>query len=197
MSLKTTLFLALFLAQAAFAYSGSFATMPALPGGPATNTITNFDIDTRTNNPQTINTNLDYVYQVIIETSTPEKSNLLITENPSSGQQAPGSFSFTVPQRIQDALVSATIYFWGPNQETLTIEHVHQGTTTEYLTATKASPETTDGQGRILWMITTTSFSEFIPQGTPSREPDNTPFIIYSASILLASASALALFRTK
>ena len=196
MRVKILILMLLFIPNA-FAYSGSFATIPSLPGGPTSNTITQFEINTKTDNPQTIYSNLDYVYQIIIQTSTPVKSTLLITENPSSGQQAPGSFAFSVPQPVQDALTSATIYFWGPNQESLTIEHVHQGITTEQLTATQVSPQTTDGQGRILWTITTTSFSEFIPTGLPQTPRSNTPFIIYAAAVLLASASALVLLRTK
>lgn len=191
------LVLTLALAMAAQAYSGAFASSPPLPGGPSSNTVTNFDIDTRNgNNPDTIDTNLDYVYRVIIESATPLKSNMLITENPSSGQSNPGSFSFSVPQRMQDELVTATIYFWGPDQPTLTIDHIHQGELSETLTAARADPPQTDAQGRVLWVITTTSFSEFIPHGSGAPPRSNLPFIIYAALVMLASTSAIVLFRT-
>ncbi len=197
MRTATLIIIAALLATASHAYSGAFASTPPLAGGPNSNTVTNFDIDTRNgNNPATINTNLDYVYQVIIESATPLKSNMLITENPSSGQSNPGSFSFSVPQRMQDELVTATIYFWGPNQATLTIDHIHQGDLTETLTATRTEPPQTDAQGRVLWVITTTSFSEFIPTGNGTPPKDNLPFAIYTALVILASTSAAILFRT-
>ncbi|RJP56761.1 MAG: hypothetical protein C4541_11565 [Candidatus Auribacter fodinae] len=181
----------------AFAYSGGFATSPPLLGGPSSNTITNFDLDTREDNPQTIVTNLDFVQRVIIETATGIKSHILITENPSSGQLSPGSFSFTVPQKVQDELVRATIYFWGPDQETLLVDHIHQGQTTEQIAAVRAAPEQTDAQGRVLWVITTTSFSEFIPLGTTEAQDRNIiPFVIYAALIALATLSAIVLLRT-
>ena len=181
------------LACPVFSYSGGFAVVPPLAGGPGSNTVSNFDIDTRVTNPQTIVTNLNYVQQVIIQTSTPERGNLLITENPSSGQIDPSSFSFSVPQKIQDALVSATVYFWGPDQPTLLMTHVHQGVATEVLTATRVSPEQRDAQGRVLWTFTTTSFSEFIMVQKPPRPI--TPFVVYLALILVASASSIALFK--
>ncbi|MBI4146149.1 hypothetical protein HY489_02310 [Candidatus Woesearchaeota archaeon] len=186
------------IATSVTAYSGSFATTPPLPGGPNSNTVTNFDVDTRNgNNPQTLQTNLNYVYQIIIQTTTPITSNLLITENPSSGQSGDGSFSFTVPQRLQDELVQATIYFWGPDQATLTVDHVHQGQTTETLTAARAEPPQTDAQGRVLWVITTTSFSEFFPNGVPAPIRDNAPFYTYMAIVAIAALSATLLFKTE
>jgi len=68
--------------------------------------------------------------------------------------------------------VEATIYFWGPAEEdSFEVEHIHANKVTSILTATKVSPETLDENGRALFVMTTTSFSDFYVGGQPGPRP--------------------------
>jgi hypothetical protein len=147
----------LILTKPAAAYTGSIAIFPALTDGPDHTTITNIDIDTESQNPVRVTTNLNYVQSIVIETNPPVDTHLLIKEYPSGESVA---FSFIVNQPFQDALVSATIYFWGPDVDSLQISHDHNGIITP-ISATKIQPVEKNAENNILWSFTTTSFSDF------------------------------------
>lgn len=180
------------LTSVAHAYTGSFAVSPAIPGGPGKNTVESYDIDTRVTNPQTIIADHYYVYSVVLQLNTADTAKLLITED-ASRQGGDLAFSFTVPQRIQDELVSATIYFWAPDVPSLTITHVH-GSVSSPITATKVSPQVNGLNGNVLWSMTTTSFSDFYSGAQPSSSPKEFP-IAPLVILALASVSACVLLR--
>lgn len=138
------------------AYTGSFAVMDPIPGGPAHTTVTNFALDTRTTNPQFLLTDLDYVYSVSVQTGSGQVGPFLIKEESGSDP----AFSFTVPQKINDDLVQAVITIWAPDTPTLSITHVHKGTPV-VVEASKVGDGQADASGNVLWQFTVTSFSEF------------------------------------
>ena len=144
--------------NSSLAYTGTYGILPPPVGGPGSVTVTNFDIDTKANNPQTIPINLYFVQSIVIETNPEIKSNLLIKEYPEGSAQA---FDIIVPQPAQDALVQAVVYVWAPDAETLVVQHEHQGEPTIYENANKVLPEISDGSGNVLWSFTVTSFSSF------------------------------------
>jgi len=174
------------------AYTGSFIFSPALTGGPSTKTTTMFDVDTVTSNPQEIITDLEFVYKIVIETSTGETGPLHVKEYPDGDDPA---WDIIVPKKINDALVKATIYFWAPDSmsDTMTIIHEHTGEPDVFLTAYKVSPTVTDSSGRILWYFETTSFSTFYANKKPERE-HRIPYVTL-AILTLLSASACILLR--
>lgn len=184
----------LLLLPAVDAYTGSFAFSPALPGGPATKTTTMFDVDTETSNPQTIVTDLNFVYKIVIETVSGQTGPLHVKEYPDGDDPA---WDIIVPKKINDDLVKATIYFWAPDStsSTITIIHQHTGEPDETLTATKVSPTVTDSSGRILWVFETSSFSSFFVNKKPEEHHD-IPYI-YISLLLFFSLSACILLRKK
>ena len=175
-------------------YTGSFAFSPALTGGPATKETTMFDVDTETTNPQTIITDLDYVYKIVIETVSGQTGPLHVKEYPEGEDPA---WDIIVPKKINDDLVKATIYFWAPDStsSTMTVVHHHTGEPDTYLTAYKVSPTVTDSSGRILWYFETTSFSSFFVNKKP--ESDRGIPYLYISLLLFFSLSACILLRKK
>jgi len=188
------LFLVLFIfgfTNNCLAYSGGYGILPALINGPDKKEMNKFDITTDLTNPQTIVTDLTYIYQVTIATSTPESGNLMIIENPTGDEE---SFSFSVPKKIQDSMLWAEILFWAPNTETLSVTHVHNSGDPKILTGTKIEPVTPNANGDVLWSITTTSFSEFYLSAMATDYQKNWP--TFSLILLIiCSASAVILFR--
>lgn len=140
------------------AYTGSIGVFPALTDGPNHVTVTNIDINTESQNPAWVTTNLNYVQSVVIETNPPVNTHLLIKEYPSGDTVA---FSFIVNQPFQDALVRATVYFWGPDVASLQIYHQHSGAPDELINATKIEPVQRNADNNVLWSFTTYSFSDF------------------------------------
>ncbi len=182
-------------ASLVYAYTGSFAFTPPLPGGPISNDITNFNVDFTAYETEIIEANLDFIKEVhIILNENLNNIALKIAENPSSGQTSDGSFSFNLPQKAQDALVEATIYFWGGDVPSITIEHVHNGEVTEILTAERAEPEQQDSDGRILWKVKTYSFSDFYIGGkrTIKKEIPTVHILL----LLFSTVSACILLRS-
>lgn len=141
----------------ALAYTGAYGIMPAFMGGPDSSYVTQFDIDTE-NGPATISANLYYVHSLVIETDRELESHILIKEYPTGGES---TFDIIVPQPVQNALVSATVFIWGPDVDTLTIRHEHQGDETQYVSGVKVDPVVTNSDGNVLWSFTVTSFSTF------------------------------------
>lgn len=169
------------------AYTGSIAIFPALSGGPDHKTVSNIDINTEEHNPYYQDVSLNYVKAIFIETNPTINSHLLISEYPSGDSVA---FSFTVPKPFQDALVSATVYFWGPDVSSLQIWHQHQGEPDTQLTAIKVEPEQRNADGNVLWYFTTTSFSTFFTSESPIKI--NTSLPIYTiVGLVVATLSAL------
>lgn len=169
----------------AFAYTGSFAFAPALTGGPDTKTTTMFDVDTGVENPQELLTDLNFVYKIIVETSEPESGPLHVKEYPDGDDPA---WDIIVPKKLNDVLIKATIYFWGPSTgTTMTIVHQHAGEPDEYLTATIVSPTVLDASGRALWVFETTSFSSFYV----NHKPDHSLNLPYLFITLITLCSAL------
>ncbi len=172
------------------AYTGSFALMPAAAGGPDHTTVSNFDIDTGSANPQMIVLDLNFIESIIIETSEPISGPLLVKEEPEGEQPA---FSFTVPQKINDVLIQATVFMWGPDVESLSINHIHNNEPPVAIEATKVQPLEYDENGNVLWRFTTPSFSEFMvgDKSSPEREFP----MVYATLIALASISCCILFK--
>ncbi|MFQ5620489.1 MAG: hypothetical protein ACE5FT_01445 [Candidatus Nanoarchaeia archaeon] len=170
------------------AYTGTFGVMPPLSPGPSKTTNTKFELDTEDSNPQTIITNLIYVQSIVVETNPEHEAPLHVKERPEGGSVA---FSITVPKPINDDLVEATIFFWGPDVPTLTITHDHNGAPPVVLSATKVQPTQTNSDGNVLWSITVNSFSDFY-----TSKPEPRPFPWDMAILLfLASASCVTLVR--
>src|SRR4030042_3414330 len=140
------------------AYTGSIAIFPALTDGPDHTTVFNFDVNTNSQNPVTVTTNLNYVQSIVNETNPPLNSHILIKEYPSGESVA---FSFIVNQPFQDALVQATIYFWGPDVDSLQVYHEHGDEPAELINATKIDPIQRNADNNVLWSFTTYSFSDF------------------------------------
>jgi len=180
------LLICLILVKPASAYTGSIAIFPALTGGPDHRTNSNFEINTEDNNPFWQTTSLNYVESVVIQTNPAIKSHLIISEYPQGNNIA---FSFTVPQPFQEALVSATIYFWGPDVDSLQIYHEHTGEPTELLNATKVEPIQRNTDNNVLWYFTTNSFSSFylnkINNGVNQKLPT---FALFGLSAMCLSA---------
>jgi len=180
------LLICLILVKPASAYTGSIAIFPALTGGPDHRTNSNFEINTENNNPAWQTTSLNYVESVVIQTNPGIKSHLIISEYPQGDNIA---FSFTVPQPFQDALVNATVYFWGPDVDTLQITHQHQGLPDDLLNATKVKPIQRNANNDVLWYFTTSSFSDFyltkINKGVNTNIPT---FALLSLSAMCLSA---------
>jgi hypothetical protein len=156
------------------AYTGGISVFPPLANGPEHKTVSNFPVDTRNNNPQLIHTDLNFVESVIIETDPSIKSHLLISEYPDGDSLA---FSFTVPKPFQDALVSATIFFWGPDIENMSITHVHQDEDPTQIPAVKVQPTQTNDNGDILWYFTTPSFSDFFLSNFTKKINTDLPYM--------------------
>ncbi len=161
-SLKKVLISAVFFsvltAPTASAYTGSYGIAPATTPGPNTSKNTNIDIDT-TAGTQTIIADLQYVYKIVIETSVPLTSHLIVKEYP-----ADSDYTFDIivnDNNFRENLVRATFYVWAPNVSSLTIVHDHQGAATVYETASKVSPVVTNDDGNVLWEFTVTNFSSF------------------------------------
>ena len=191
MRLRLHLFLlvGVLIAGSVDAYTGGFSVIPAIIGGPDHTTVSNFDLNTETTNPQMITPDMNYIHTLIIETSEPITSPLLIKEEPDGEVPA---FSITVPSKVQDVLVQATIFFWGPNVDSLTIIHDHNGAEPYPETATKVQPVETDASGRVLWRMTVSSFSDFYV----AREKQQRDFPLFPLLfITLASISCCLLFK--
>jgi hypothetical protein len=141
------------------AYTGIYGIFPSIPGGPAHVTVSQFKLDT-TSGPQFIQTSLNYMYSITISTSEPIKSHILVKEYPSDSGTA---FDIIVPQKVQDALITATIQIWAPEVDDLVIEHDHKGAPLEYEDAHIVEPPQYDEDGNILWEFTVTNFSSFTP----------------------------------
>jgi hypothetical protein len=168
------------------AYTGSIAIFPALTGGPDHKTVSNIEINTEDHNPYWQTIDLNYVESVVIETDPPIKSHLLISEYPDGDSVA---FSFTVPQPFQDALVSARVYFWGPDVTNLQIWHQHQGEPDTQLTAIRIEPTQRNANNQVLWYFTTDTFSNFFIKQMPPRVHTELPiFTIITLSIISLSA---------
>lgn len=142
----------------AFAYTGSYLVSPVATPGPGSTTPYQEKLDTRDVNPDRIEFNGFYVYAVTIKTHTGVKGNIVLLEESQGGQN---TWSFNVPQKIQNELDWATIEFWAPDQDELLIWHDHQGQDPYQEIATRVSPELSDGNGNVLWSITVNSFSSF------------------------------------
>jgi hypothetical protein len=183
-----------FILPSVQAYTGNFAFSPPLTGGPDTKETTVFDVDTETSNPQTIITDLNFVYKIIIETTSGQTGPLHVKEYPDGDDPA---WDIIVTKPINDDLVKATIYFWAANSTntTMTVIHQHTGEPDIILTAYKVSPATTDSTGRILWYFETTSFSTFFVNKKPEREL-SIPYA-YIGLLMIFSLSACILLRKK
>ena len=181
------------LASPAKAYTGGVSIFPPLLGGPDHKTVTNFPINTNDANPQSVITNLNYVQAVVIETNPLIKSHLLISEYPSGDDLA---FSFTVPKPFQDALIRAHIYFWGPDVETLQIWHIHKDETPVLITANRVEPVITNPEGDVLWVFTTTSFSDFFTSKFDKKVNNGLPLIYFSALIICCFGAAVFFKKT-
>lgn len=190
MRFPLVLMVALLLGGSAEAYTGSFALMPAAAGGPDHTTVENFDLDTGAANPQMIVLDLHFVESIIIETSEPVSGPLLVKEEPEGEQPA---FSFTVPQKVNDVLIQATVFFWGPDVDSLSINHLHHNEPPIAIVATKVQPLEYDENGNVLWRFTTPSFSEFYV-GDKSASGREFP-LVYASIIALASISCCILFK--
>ncbi|HEC65937.1 MAG TPA: hypothetical protein ENI23_11650, partial [bacterium] len=140
------------------AYTGSFSIFPPASGGPEHTNVTKFGVNTNLSNPQTISIDLFYVEKITIETDGGQTGPLLIKEHKTGSNIA---FSITIPKKIQDSLITATVYFWGPDVDTLQIWHQHKNEDPVLINAIKVEPETTNEDGSVLWSFTTTSFSSF------------------------------------
>jgi hypothetical protein len=153
-----TLFLGLSQGSVAMAYTGAYGAMPAMTGGgPGSSYVNQFDLNTEAG-PATILMNMYYVHSMVIETDREIDDHILIKEYPAGSEN---TFDIIVPQPVQNALVSATVYIWAADTETLTIRHEHSGEPTQYVTASKVQPVTEDGNGNVLWSFTVSSFSSF------------------------------------
>ncbi len=180
-----------FYSAPVLAYTGGISVFPPLVGGPEHKTVSNFDVDTTENNPQSITTGLNYVESVVITTNPVINSHLLISEYPAGDELA---FSFTVPKPFQDALVSATINFWGPDVPEMQIWHVHQDEAPVLITATRVEPPQTNSDGNVLWSFTTTKFSDFFTNKFNKKVNDGLP-MVYFAGLLGCSLVAIFFFR--
>lgn len=146
------------------AYTGAFAIFPPAPG-PDYPFTQRLDVDTNTQNPDVIDVGGEVIESITITTDEPIRQSLILQERPAG--QGP-TFSISAPMILQKVLVEATITFWAPEQETLTIVHDHAGDEPYEEQATKIQPTQTDGKGNILWTMTVDSFSTFYAQ-EPSR----------------------------
>ncbi len=143
----------------ASAYTGMYVISPNIVGGPSHVSVTQFDVETENaSQTTTIQTNLNYVQSITIETSREMDSHILIKEYPSGSDQ---TFDIIVPQPLQNALVRATVTIWAPDIDTLLVRHEHRGEPTTFEPATKIQPVETDAHGNVLWQFTVTSFSSF------------------------------------
>lgn len=185
----SVLFLIVIMTMPAYAYTGSFGVSPTAIG-PDKKTEDKFDIDTETTNPQEIMTDLFYVYKIIIETASGQTGPLHIKEYETGEDPA---FDIILPKPINDDLVKATIYIWGPDDPTLTIYHYHTGEPTYTIEATKVEPTVTREDGMVLWYFETTSFSSFfINKPRPIRQFPLIPVILLA---ILSAAPCIVLRR--
>ncbi len=185
-----TLILIVMMTTPVYAYTGSFGIVPTAIG-PDKKTETKFDIDTETTNPQEIITDLFYVYKIIIETVSGQTGPLHIKEYETGEDPA---FDIIIPKPINDDLVKATIYIWGPDDPTLTIYHYHTGEPTYTIEATKVSPTVTRADGMVLWYFETTSFSSFFIN--KPRPPQQFPLVPVIILTLLSAVPCLVLRKS-
>ncbi len=146
------------------AYTGSYGILPGAFGGPSSVQVTRFDLNTE-DGVHAIDMGLRYIHSMIVETTEPVDTHILIKEYPEGSDQA---FDIIVPQKINDALQQATIYMWAPDAPSLVIRHEHHGAPVTYETATKVIPIQSDDAGNMLWVFSVTSFSSFTPFETIS-----------------------------
>jgi hypothetical protein len=161
------------LASSVLGYTGSFALLPPASPGPDNTDVDVFFVNTATSNPQYIDIDMSYVYAVEITTNGSVAGALIVTERPTSWSP---HFSFTVPKKVQEALIEATIYLWAPDNQSLEIWHDHQGDDPYLTTGTKVDPEQTDGNGNVLWSITVYSFSDFYVE-EPEKPETSVPVV--------------------
>lgn len=183
--------LGLLQGSSALAYTGAYGIVGAPIGGPEHITVENFDFETNAENnyTDTVVMGLTYVQSMTITTSGPVHQHILIKEYPAGSDQ---TFDVIVPQPVQDALVSATVYIWAPDTENLSVRHDHQGVPTVYETATKVEPKMTDQNGNVLWSFTVSSFSSFDYLKTPSAKQGSWNFATIGAWFLLIWVAILA-----
>jgi len=185
-----------FRADILHAYTGIYGIFPPALGGPSHNTVTNFDLNT-TEGPATIPMNLYYVQSMVIHTTEPIDSHILIKEYPEGSDTA---FDVIVPKKVQDALEYATIYIWAPDIDSLVIEHEHNGAPTVFENATKIIPKEMDGNGNVLWVFTVTSFSSFtlfesIADAANKTTTWSMPFLLALFALLSCSITAPIVLR--
>jgi len=184
MKWPVVLVVSLFFISPVYAYTGSFSIWPPFAGN-ADQVIEMYEIDTTIENPQILVVGMNVVEELTIETTIPLTAPILITESPKKESY---SFSVNVPMTVQNELVSATIYFWGPDIDYLEIAHNHPGNDPEMLEATKINSDGEDGLA--LWKFTTYSFSDFYLE-QPQENNRGLPFL----SILsLLGVTIIALF---
>lgn len=124
----------IFLVAPVYAFTGDFRLNP-LPISVDALTTTDFNIDTA-ENPYQLETDLQYVQHIVIETDSAVTGTVTVKEYPVS---SPGdiAFSITMTSALEDALENVEVYVVGQDVATLTINQTKTESTS--FTAEKVS----------------------------------------------------------